>query len=286
MPDSSFSPLRLYNAAMPLAAHGPAPPAEPASLDALALDLAAAETLRGPSSGDAVEPLTTQWFLHLEQVRHSRQGHWLRRLLEFGKHNGERLLGLGVGLGSDLVQYARSGAEVVAVCPSLEQLTLVRRNFDLRGLRGSFVHASPQAVPLESASIDVVCLTGLLHELADPTAVVEEVYRLLKPGGKLLAVVPAYYDVEYWSRWLLLKPAPPRANSLLNAVNRYKSRDLLKLFHRFHETRVSKRHLRRAEVPHLWRWLPLGLLERLAGRLLIFKGFKPVSAARVEQAVA
>ena len=39
-------------------------------------------------------------------------------------------------------------------------------------------------------------------------------------------------------------------------------------------------------VPHLWRWLPLSLLERLAGRLFVFKGFKPVSAARAEQSAA
>jgi hypothetical protein len=31
--------------------------------------------------------------------------------------------------------------------------------------------------------------------------------------------------------------------------------------------------------PHLWRWLPLPLLERLLGRVLVIKAFKPLSAA-------
>ena len=39
-------------------------------------------------------------------------------------------------------------------------------------------------------------------------------------------------------------------------------------------------------APHLWRWLPIALLERIMGRLLLFKGFKPVSAAIGEQAAA
>ena len=30
--------------------------------------------------------------------------------------------------------------------------------------------------------------------------------------------------------------------------------------------------------------MPLSLLERLTGRLLVYKGFKPVSAARADQA--
>jgi hypothetical protein len=45
------------------------------------------------------------------------------------------------------------------------------------------------------------------------------------------------------------------------------------------EHRVYKRHLRRSDVPHLWRWLPLPLLARLIGRVLVMKAFKPLSAA-------
>jgi len=59
----------------------------------------------------------------------------------------------------------------------------------------------------------------------------------------------------------------------------FTSRTLKQLFSRFAEHRVYKRHLRRAEVPHLLRWLPLPVLERLIGRVLILKAFKPLSAA-------
>jgi SAM-dependent methyltransferase len=293
MPDPTFGPLRLYDASRDLAARAPAPPgyeapglAEP-SLLALARELAARETMR-PSyvqRGDT-EPLSLPWYLSLEQARHHRQGRWLPRLLEFGKHQGEKLLGLGCGLGSDLVRYAAAGAEVISVSGCLEQLALVRRNFELRGLPGSFLHASPRSLPVESASIDVVCVTGLLHEADDPAPLIAEVYRVLKPGGKLLAVVPAHYDIEYWSRVFLLGSRGLEPNLLGTPGRRFKSRGLRQLLERFLECRVWKRHLRRGDVPHLWRWVPLSLLERLAGRLLVFKGFKPVSAAKMEQAAA
>lgn len=301
MSESSFGPLRLWEGFRTNTARGPAPPVVETSedditgLEGLARDLAAQEVLRAAhSASGTVETLSLQWYLELEQVRHHRQGRWIPALLEFGKHQGERLLGLGSGLGSDLVQYARSGAEVIVTCSSTEQLALIRRNFELRGLSGTFLHALPHTLPVESASIDVACLTGLLQETTQPEAVIEEIYRVLKPGGKVLAVVPAHFDIEYWSRLFGLAPRRPpgdssslRATGLLSAdARRYRARELRCLFHRFHESRVCKRHLRRAEVPHLWRWMPLSLLERLAGRLLVFKGFKPVSAARVEQAAA
>src|SRR5262249_47481325 len=129
-----------------------------------------------------------------------RQGRWIPRLLEFAKHSGETLLGLGNGLGTDWLQYARHGAAVVVCNPSSDQLGLIRRNFELRGLSGRFLQAPPTSLPLESASVDVACLINLLNEVEDPAAVVQEVYRVLKPGGKALALTAARYDVDYWSR--------------------------------------------------------------------------------------
>jgi len=54
----------------------------------------------------------------------------------------------------------------------------------------------------------------------------------------------------------------------------------------FAEHKVSKRHLRRLYLPHLWRFLPLPVMERLCGQYLILKAFKPLRAALDEAARA
>jgi ubiquinone/menaquinone biosynthesis C-methylase UbiE len=226
------------------------------------------------------EPYTLQWFLEAETIRHSRQGRWMPRILEFARHRGERLLGIGGGLGSDWVQYARNDAEVIVSNSTAHGLGLIQRNFEVRGLKARFVHALPSALPLESSSIDVACLNDLPLEI-DYSTVASEVYRVLKPGGKVLAVVRARFDVDFWWRdWLpwgsLLRPISLVAPT---DPHRFSARALRRQFGQFAEHRVYKRHLRRAEVPHLMRWLPLPVLERLIGRLLILKAFKPLSAA-------
>jgi ubiquinone/menaquinone biosynthesis C-methylase UbiE len=288
MADSYSSKLQLWEGWMPKLVKGPAPPKPgehglvgPHYPHEFAERLYAGETLfANGRTREGAEPFSLQWFLDIENARHGRQGRWIPRLLEFAKHGGETLLGLGNGLGTDWVQYARHGASVIACCPAAEQLSLIQRNFELRGLRGVFLHANPAAIPLESASIDVVCVTNLLQDVPDPPTVIEEIYRLLKPGGKVLAVAPARFDIDYWQRrflpwhnWLSSRHKQPVLTTS------FSSRTLRQFFGRFVEPRIYKRHLRRAEVPHLWRWLPHPMLERLLGRLLVIKTFKPLSAA-------
>jgi ubiquinone/menaquinone biosynthesis C-methylase UbiE len=291
MDSFSSSKLQIWEGwARPLVRGGP-PGALNGSAE-LAQRLYRQEALEPPAAGprgdEGVEPYTLQWFLDIEHQRHGRRGRWLPRLLEFTRHAGETLLGLGNGLGTDWLQYARYGASVVVCSPSAEQLALARRNFELRGLGGRFLHAGLNSLPLESASIDVACVSSLLQEVEDPPAMVHEIYRVLKPGGKVLAVAPARYDLDYWlnlafpwRRWL--GRATPSGEG---PAVRYTRRRLKRLFAPFVERRVYKRHLRRAELPHLGRWLPLPLLERLFGHVLVLKGFKPLSAAMTRRAAA
>ena len=280
MTDDYPSKLQLWEGGTPALVSGAAAGrlVSPGAAEALAPRLFAAEAMQtGRKPRGLAEPYSLQWFLEAESVRYGRHGRWLPRLLEFGKHSGESLLGLGDGLGADWVQYARCGAEVTACSTSVETLALVRRNFELRGLTGQFVHADPAKLPLESASLDVVCVQEVLPTAPDPNALVEEIYRVLKPGGKVLMVTPALHDAQFWSRCLfplrdwIRRPAPPRGGM--------SRRSLRRLFGQFIEHRIHKRHLRRSESPYLMRWLPLPVLERLMGRFLVLKAFKPLSAA-------
>jgi SAM-dependent methyltransferase len=269
--------LTVWDGELPAPAGAARPPAD----DDGPRRLFAAEAFTPGRCRTSAEPFSPGWFRDLEAARYARHGAWLPRLLEFGKHAREVVLGLGDGLGTDWVQYARHGADVVACSPSPALLGVVQRNFEAHGLSARFLAAAPAGLPLATASVDVVCLTSLLAADAPPRAVAEEVYRVLRPGGKVLAVARAKYDVDFWCRdWLpwaawLRSSVPLPAES----ATAFSARSLRRLFARFDDHRTHKRHLRRSDLPHVYRWLPLGLLERLCGRVLVLKAFKPISAA-------
>ena len=48
-----------------------------------------------PRPEEFPEPYSLQWFLDIENQRHSKHGKWIPKLLEFAKHPGETLLGVG-----------------------------------------------------------------------------------------------------------------------------------------------------------------------------------------------
>lgn len=77
---------------------------------------------------------------------------------------------------------------------------------------------SAEDLPLVSDCFDLVLCTQLLEYIADPVRCINEIYRVLKPGGFLLLSVPAVFprDSEY-DRWRFL---PPALRTLLHRFSR------------------------------------------------------------------
>src|SRR5262245_55492415 len=200
------------------------------------------------------EPFSADWFAQIENLRYARHGAWLPKLLGFAKHAGDSLLGLGDGLGTDWLQYARGGPDVTACCPGPDRLELVRRHFELRGAAGRFVCSPPDHLPLHDDSVDVVCLDGSMESAPPVESVAAEAFRVLRPGGKVLALMPARFDATFWQAWFFPWRAVLGRPAHADAADRFSARRLRRTFSQFAEHRVKKRQLRRAELPHLWRW--------------------------------
>lgn len=249
----------------------------------VAASLAARELLRPaavrPSPRD-LEPFSRGWFEEVEIKRYAPDGVWLRRVLEFTRHAGETMLMLGAGLGTDALQYQRHGTAVTVCATPADHPDAIRRNFEQRGLTVRLVHAGPDLLlPFDRGTFDLAYLNLLHDPPADLPRVVGELYRVLKPGGKLFALAPARYDATFYGS--LLRPFRHwcRPSARLTDAPHYSGSALRQVFAPFEDRRFTKRHLRRSELPYLWRFVPMILLERVMGRILAVRAFKPVSAA-------
>jgi SAM-dependent methyltransferase len=225
-------------------------------------------------AGGPLTQLSPDWFKYLDSKRYRRHGQWLPAFLEFGRHANESLLAVGDGLGFEWVRYAEGGAAVTVVDPSAEHLRLYRTHFAARGVTGQFAQAPFDHLPAGDSRIDVVCAVFNEPPVVPWSTALGEAYRVLRPGGKILVVLPAKYNVVCWQTLLL--PWRRWFVSERHVPGRFTARELRTAFAPFYDVQVHKRHLRRAELPYLWRWMPLPILERLLGRFLIVKAFKPL----------
>jgi SAM-dependent methyltransferase len=96
------------------------------------------------------------------------------------------ILDVGCGTGAMSRRLTRWG-QVVSADFSLDALRYSRR----RGLC-HLVCADAMRLPLASGRFDLVIAMDMLEHLPDDQAALREFYRALKPGGAMIATVPAY----------------------------------------------------------------------------------------------
>jgi ubiquinone/menaquinone biosynthesis C-methylase UbiE len=102
---------------------------------------------------------------------------------------GEVVLDLGSGGGIDVLLSARRvgpAGRAYGVDMTDEMLTLARRNAAEAGATNvEFLEGQIEAIPLPDASIDVVISNCVINLSTDKPAVFAEMYRVLRPGGRI-----------------------------------------------------------------------------------------------------
>jgi SAM-dependent methyltransferase len=99
---------------------------------------------------------------------------------------GARLLDIGCGYGDFILACKRRGWKVVGA--EQEASPIFARRDEL----GLEVVTVDKLVDLADASFDAITLWHVFEHLSDPMAMLDEIRRLLKPGGRLLIEVPNY----------------------------------------------------------------------------------------------
>ena len=95
---------------------------------------------------------------------------------------GERILDVAAGTGTSSVALARSGAEVIALDFSAGMVAEGRRKHK----KIEFVEGDAEKLPFPDNQFDAVSISFGLRNVKDPKQALAEMYRVLKPGGRLV----------------------------------------------------------------------------------------------------
>jgi ubiquinone/menaquinone biosynthesis C-methylase UbiE len=122
---------------------------------------------------------------------------YLPQIVDFKAYAGRRLLEVGCGIGTDLVRFAKGGALCTGIDLAERSIELARANFALHGMAEAvdLRVADGEALPFPDDSFDVVYGHGVLQYSANPSRIIAECRRALKPGGEAIFMV---YNRRSW----------------------------------------------------------------------------------------
>jgi len=103
-----------------------------------------------------------------------------------GDWRGRRVLDLGCAGGFMAEALARRGAAVTGIDPAAGAVAAARRHAGASGLAVRYAAGVGEALPYRTGAFDVVVCVDVLEHVGDLEAVLDEVSRVLAPGGLFL----------------------------------------------------------------------------------------------------
>lgn len=157
----------------------------------------------GALYGAKYEFATREFFDEVERHRYQEYAPWMPSVMGFNQFNGARLVEIGCGMGTDLLQFARGGAHCTGVDLTPRSIEISRLHFDLYRMRADFVLSDAERLPFADESFDVVYSNGVLHHTPGTAEAVREVHRILRPGGVAKVMLYHRRSLYYWSEIIL-----------------------------------------------------------------------------------
>lgn len=112
-----------------------------------------------------------------------------------------RVVELGAGTGANAELYPDAVEELVLAEPDPHMSKRLRAKLAERGSTATVVEAPAERLPFDDASFDTAVVTLVLCTVPNPQAALDEVARVLKPGGRLLFLEHVRSERPGLARW-------------------------------------------------------------------------------------
>jgi ubiquinone/menaquinone biosynthesis C-methylase UbiE len=122
-----------------------------------------------------------------------------------GPPSGRSFCEVGSGSGTASASLARMGARITLVDISPKSLAFARRHFEAEKLPAQYAIQDGLRLGFRDGSFDVVWNGGVIEHFTDEgkVALIQEMYRVTKPGGILLIQVPNAHDFPFrLGKWI------------------------------------------------------------------------------------
>jgi len=207
---------------------------------------------------------------------------------QFDKWAGKKILEVGCGAGSDLLRFARAGAQTVGIDLSPKSAFLAKSRLHTYNCQGDVLVADAENLPFKGNEFELIYSWGVLHHTPNPERAIHEIYQVLKPGGEICIMLYHRHSLVAWQLYLLFgllafNPFRSLKDILANhhespGTKAYTEAEVRQMFSAFQGLKINIRltpyDLRYKRDRYLPRWVGK-LIPQHFGWFIVIRGRKP-----------
>jgi ubiquinone/menaquinone biosynthesis C-methylase UbiE len=121
----------------------------------------------------------------------------------FAEGRGRDVLEIGVGMGADHLQWAKSSPRsLTGIDLTPRAIEHTRARLQAYALSSTLQCTDAEHLPFADNSFDIVYSWGVLHHSPDTPRAINEVHRVLRPGGMARIMIYHYWSITGYLLWL------------------------------------------------------------------------------------
>ena len=113
----------------------------------------------------------------------------------------EEILEIGFGTGINIKFYPDNVKKIIALEPNKGMIKQARKKIDQKKTRIEFVEQSGESLPFPDNSINAIVSTYTLCSIKNITSALNEIFRVLKTGGKYYFLEHGLADNSKTQKW-------------------------------------------------------------------------------------
>jgi ubiquinone/menaquinone biosynthesis C-methylase UbiE/uncharacterized protein YbaR (Trm112 family) len=119
----------------------------------------------------------------------------------------KKVLEVGCGAGAHSSLFCKEGAKITSLDLTLDRVVATKKKLDIIDQnKSSFVlQGDAENLPFEDNHFDIVYSNGVLHHTPNTQKSIDEVWRVLKPGGVAVIMLYAKHSYLYWINIFFLR---------------------------------------------------------------------------------
>jgi ubiquinone/menaquinone biosynthesis C-methylase UbiE len=157
-----------------------------------------------------------QYFEEIEEYRYLVEPE-IFAFAQFTRHSGQKMLEVGVGAGTDFLQWCRAGTQAHGIDLTEEAIANVRERLAIYGQRAEELKVgNAESLPYPDGTFDLIYSWGVIHHSPDTEKAFCEIARVVRQGGTVKLMLYHRHSLVafyLWVRYALLRGRPWRSLS-------------------------------------------------------------------------